>query len=73
MADHITCAVSCNLCLETREITKSLENNNFFQGIWSFLLFQDTFDYGKCLETGEMTKSPKNNDFWIWWFGTESF
>ena len=30
---------------------------------WSFLLFQDTFEYGKCLETGEMAKSLQNNDF----------
>ena len=28
-----------------------------FTGIWSFLLFLDTFEYGKCLETWEMTKS----------------
>ena len=33
------------------------------QGIWSFLLFLDTFKHGKCVETGEMTKSLENNDF----------
>ena len=27
-----------------------------FQGIFLFLLFLDTFEYGKCLETGETTK-----------------
>ena len=33
---------------------KSLEIITF-QGIWSFLLFLDAFEYGMCLKTGEET------------------
>ena len=37
-------------CLKTGETTKSLEKS-LFHGIWSFLLFLDTFRIQKCLET----------------------
>ena len=43
--------------LETGKTTKSLENNVFFQGIWSFFLFPNTFEKGKCLEIGKTAKS----------------
>ena len=43
------------LCLETGDMTKSLEKSNYsncFQGILSFNLFADTFYIKKCLEIG---------------------
>ena len=36
-------------CLETGEMTKSLENNDYFNGFGRFSCFQK----GKCLETGK--------------------
>ena len=43
--------------LETGKTTKSSEKNHFFQGIWSFFLFPNTFEKGKCLEIGKTAKS----------------
>ena len=43
-------------CLETGEMTKSLENNDFCSRDFVVFLFLDTFEYGKCLETGITAK-----------------
>ena len=34
-------------------MTNSLENYDFFHGIWSFFLFPNTFEKGKCPEMGK--------------------
>ena len=51
-------------CLETGEMTKSLENNDFSRDLVGFL-FLHTSEYRKCLESGETTKCLENNYFFL--------